>query len=148
MFRTKREGGKEGEERKTIPLSGISQTRRLNPPSASLHESKKMFQFKKNRRRQIDSTRTPYQPYQNSSRFMVEKNSLAVMSPDSIRGTHDSAIANFGIPQYSGSMAGTMVYPKDNRKGCRSFLGTPYKSKPGALPNFVLAKISTCKLNN
>ena len=72
------------------------------------------------------------------ARFMVEKNSLAVTSPDSIRGTHDSAIGNFGIPKYGGSMAGTVVNPKDNRKGCRSFEGTPYKSKPGALPNFVL----------
>ncbi|GFZ16900.1 vaculolar sorting receptor 3 [Actinidia rufa] len=74
------------------------------------------------------------------ARFMVEKNSLAVTSPDSIRGTHDSAIGNFGIPQYGGSMAGTVVYPKENRKGCQSFdeSGTPFKSKPGALPNFVL----------
>ncbi|PSS36625.1 Vacuolar-sorting receptor 4 like [Actinidia chinensis var. chinensis] len=60
----------------------------------------------KNRRRQIDSTR--------------------------------SAIANFRIPEYGGSMAGTVVYPKDNQKGCQSFEGTPYKSKPGALLNFVL----------
>ncbi|GFZ06029.1 vaculolar sorting receptor 3 [Actinidia rufa] len=60
------------------------------------------------------------------------------MSQDSIKGTHDSVIANFRIPQYRGSMAGTVVYPKDNRKGCRSFLETPYKSNPGALPNFVL----------
>ncbi|XP_057494588.1 vacuolar-sorting receptor 3-like [Actinidia eriantha] len=78
------------------------------------------------------------------ARFMVEKNSLAVTSPDSIRGTHDSAIANFGIPQYGGSMAGTVVYPKDNRKGCRSFEGTPYKSKSGALPNFVLVDRGDC----
>ncbi|KAG8368485.1 hypothetical protein BUALT_Bualt15G0050300 [Buddleja alternifolia] len=38
-------------------------------------------------------------------RFVVEKNSLRVTSPDSIKGTHDSAIGNFGIPQYGGSMA-------------------------------------------
>lgn len=35
-------------------------------------------------------------------------------------------------------MAGTVVYPKDNRKGCQSFEGIPYNSKPGALPNFGL----------
>ncbi|PSS02863.1 Vacuolar-sorting receptor 4 like, partial [Actinidia chinensis var. chinensis] len=80
------------------------------------------------------------------ARFMVEKNSLAVTSPDSIRGTHDSAIGNFGIPQYGGSMAGTVVYPKENRKGCQSFdeSGTPFKSKPGALPNFVLVDRGDC----
>ncbi|KAK1431624.1 hypothetical protein QVD17_08111 [Tagetes erecta] len=33
------------------------------------------------------------------SRFVVEKNSLTVSSPDSIKGNHDSAIGNFGIPQ-------------------------------------------------
>lgn len=75
-----------------------------------------------------------------SGRFVVEKNSLTVTSPESIRGNHDSAIGNFGIPQYGGSMAGTVVYPKDNRKGCKDFddSGLPFKAKPGALPTFVL----------
>lgn len=73
-------------------------------------------------------------------RFVVEKNSLAVTSPDSIKGNHDSAIGNFGIPQYGGSMAGTVVYPKSNQKGCKEFgdFGISFKPKPGALPNFVL----------
>lgn len=73
-------------------------------------------------------------------RFVVEKNSLRVTSPDSIKGTHDSAIGNFGIPQYGGSMAGTAVYPKENQKGCKSFndFGTSFKPKSGAMPNFVL----------
>lgn len=74
------------------------------------------------------------------SRFVVEKNSFRVTSPDSLKGTHDSAIGNFGIPQYGGSMAGTVVYPKQNSKGCKSFddFGISFKSKPGALPTFVL----------
>ncbi|KAG5526335.1 hypothetical protein RHGRI_032575 [Rhododendron griersonianum] len=74
------------------------------------------------------------------ARFVVEKNSFRVISPDSIKGTHDSAIGNFGIPQYGGSMAGTVVYPKENRKGCQGFdeSGISFKSKPGALPSFVL----------
>ena len=73
-------------------------------------------------------------------RFLVEKNSLKVLSPESIKGNYDSAIGNFGIPQYGGSMAGTVVYPKDNRKGCQKFedSGISFKSKPGALPTFVL----------
>ncbi len=79
-------------------------------------------------------------------RFVVEKNSLTVTSPDSIKGNHDSAIGNFGIPQYGGSMAGTVVYPKDNRKGCRAFdeFGISFKSKPGSLPMFVLLDRGDC----
>ncbi|CAK9181165.1 unnamed protein product [Ilex paraguariensis] len=74
------------------------------------------------------------------ARFVVEKNSLTVTSPDSIKGNHDSAIGNFGIPSYGGSMAGTVVYPKENRKGCKSFddFGISFKSKSGALPTFLL----------
>ncbi|XP_031279202.1 uncharacterized protein LOC116137663, partial [Pistacia vera] len=74
------------------------------------------------------------------ARFVVEKNSLMVTSPEKIKGSHDSAIGNFGIPQYGGSMAGTVVYPKENQKGCKGFdqFRIKFESKPGALPNFVL----------
>lgn len=74
------------------------------------------------------------------ARFVVEKNSLMVMSPEKIKGSHDSAIGNFGIPQYGGSMAGTVMYPKENQKGCKEFdhFGIKLNSKPGSLPNFVL----------
>uniref|UniRef100_A0A7N0T0M4 EGF-like domain-containing protein n=1 Tax=Kalanchoe fedtschenkoi TaxID=63787 RepID=A0A7N0T0M4_KALFE len=80
------------------------------------------------------------------ARFVVEKNSLRVTSPDSIKGNHDSAIGNFGIPQYGGSMAGTVVYPKENRKGCKSFdeFGISFQSKPGAIPTFVLVDRGDC----
>ncbi|KAL3538805.1 hypothetical protein ACH5RR_002171 [Cinchona calisaya] len=78
-------------------------------------------------------------------RFVVEKNSLRVTSPESIKGTHDSAIGNFGIPQYGGSMAGTVVYPKENQKGCKSFSGTSsFKPKSGAMPNFLLVDRGDC----
>lgn len=75
-----------------------------------------------------------------AGRFVVEKNSLKVFSPDSIKGTYDSALGNFGIPQYGGSMTGAVVYPKDNRKGCKGFdgFGISFSSKPGSLPTFVL----------
>ena len=74
------------------------------------------------------------------ARFVVEKNSLRVTSPDGLKGTYDSAIGNFGIPQYGGSMSGTVVFPKENQKGCRDFsdAGISFQSKPGALPTFVL----------
>lgn len=80
------------------------------------------------------------------ARFVVEKNSLRVTSPDSIKGTHDSAIGNFGIPQYGGSMAGVVVYPKDNKKGCKVFdeFGISFKAKTGALPTFVVLDRGDC----
>ncbi|KAF8377638.1 hypothetical protein HHK36_031020 [Tetracentron sinense] len=80
------------------------------------------------------------------ARFVVEKNSLTVTSPDSIKGTHDSAIGNFGIPQYGGSMAGTVVYPKQNQKGCKVFdeFGISFKTKAGALPTFALVDRGDC----
>ncbi|GMJ12807.1 vaculolar sorting receptor 3, VACUOLAR SORTING RECEPTOR 3, binding protein of 80 kDa 2;2 [Hibiscus trionum] len=80
------------------------------------------------------------------ARFVVEKNSLRVTSPEKIKGTHNSAIGNFGIPQYGGTLAGVVVYPKENRKGCKSFhdYGISFRSKSGALPNFVLIDRGEC----
>ncbi|KAE8669689.1 Vacuolar-sorting receptor 1 [Hibiscus syriacus] len=80
------------------------------------------------------------------ARFVVEKNSLTVTSPEKIKGTRDSAIGNFGVPQYGGSMAGAVVYPKENKKACKSFdeLGISFKSKPGSLPTFVLIDRGDC----
>nr|GMC83594.1 vacuolar-sorting receptor 3 [Ipomoea batatas] len=81
-----------------------------------------------------------------AGRFVVEKNSLRVLSPENIKGNYDCAIGNFGIPQYGGSMSGTVVYPKDNRKGCRKFedFDISFKSKPGSLPTFVLLDRGEC----
>nr|ACG44286.1 vacuolar sorting receptor 3 precursor [Zea mays] len=79
------------------------------------------------------------------ARFVVEKNSLMVTSPTSLRGRHDSAIGNFGIPQYGGSMAGAVVYPKDNAKACDDFDGRhPFRAKPGAMPTFLLIDRGEC----
>jgi hypothetical protein len=79
------------------------------------------------------------------ARFVVEKNSLMVTSPTSLRGRHDSAIGNFGVPQYGGSMAGTVVYPKDNADACEAYDGDRhFRAKPGALPNFLLIDRGNC----
>ncbi|KAI3903267.1 hypothetical protein MKW98_031921 [Papaver atlanticum] len=79
------------------------------------------------------------------ARFVVEKNSLTITSPDSIKGTHDSAVANFGVPQYGGSMAGTVVYPKENQKGCNEFDKISFhKNSAGGLPTFVLLDRGDC----
>lgn len=74
-------------------------------------------------------------------RFVVEKNSLHVTTPDSLKGVHECAIGNFGVPQYGGTLLGTVIYPKANQKACKEFsdVEISFKSKPGGLPTFVLA---------
>ncbi|GFY82437.1 vacuolar sorting receptor homolog 1 [Actinidia rufa] len=74
-------------------------------------------------------------------RFVVEKNSLKVTSPDSLRDVYECAIGNFGVPQYGGTMLGTVIYPTANQKACKSFsdFDLSFKSKPGGLPIFILA---------
>ena len=73
-------------------------------------------------------------------RFVVEKNSLKVTSPDSLKGVYECAIGNFGVPQYGGTLVGTVVYPKSNQKACKGFdeFDFSFKSKPGGLPTFLL----------
>ena len=75
-----------------------------------------------------------------AGRFVVEKNSLRVTSPAGLRGVYECAIGNFGMPQYGGTMHGVVVYPKANKKACRSFddFDLSFKPKPGGLPIFLL----------
>eukprot|EP00268_Persea_americana_P026784 TRINITY_DN26290_c0_g1_i1.p1 TRINITY_DN26290_c0_g1~~TRINITY_DN26290_c0_g1_i1.p1 ORF type:complete len:622 (+),score=96.98 TRINITY_DN26290_c0_g1_i1:266-2131(+) len=64
------------------------------------------------------------------SRFIVEKGSISVISPEHLRSKHDSAIANFGVPNYGGTMTGAVVYPKRGSSGCNPFEGdSAFKSK-------------------
>ncbi|KAJ0985414.1 hypothetical protein J5N97_003770 [Dioscorea zingiberensis] len=79
-------------------------------------------------------------------RFVVEKNSLKVTSPDSLKNVYECAIGNFGVPQYGGTMVGVVAYPKANRKACKSFneFDISYKSKPGGLPVFLLVDRGDC----
>ncbi|XP_039033947.1 vacuolar-sorting receptor 1-like isoform X1 [Hibiscus syriacus] len=79
-------------------------------------------------------------------RFVVEKNSLKVTSPESIKGVYECAIGNFGIPQYGGTLVGTVVYPKANQGACKSFddFDISFKSKPGGLPTFLLVDRGDC----
>ena len=73
-------------------------------------------------------------------RFVVEKNSLRVTSPESIRGIYECALGNFGVPQYGGSMSGSVVYPKANQKACKNFedFDISFRSRVSGLPTFVL----------
>ncbi|MCO5595474.1 hypothetical protein L7F22_049517 [Adiantum nelumboides] len=79
------------------------------------------------------------------ARFVVEKNSLTVSSPDNLKGTYDSAIGNFGIPQYGGTLSGTAIYSKDNPKACKEFSSPDlFRSHPGGMPMFVMVTRGDC----
>lgn len=79
-------------------------------------------------------------------RFVVEKNSLRVTSPESLKDVYECAIGNFGVPQYGGTMVGTVVYPKANQKSCKPFedVDISFKSRPGGLPKFILVDRGDC----
>lgn len=71
----------------------------------------------------------------------MEKNNLKVTSPESMKGVYECAIGNFGVPQYGGTMVGSVFYPKSNQKGCKHFMDADvsWKNKPGGIPVFLLA---------
>ncbi|CAL4922520.1 unnamed protein product [Urochloa decumbens] len=82
-----------------------------------------------------------------AGRFVVEKNSIQVTSPDELKGKYECAIGNFGVPQYGGTLHGWVEYPKSNRKGCQSFDQFDISFKPkkaGGRPNFVLVDRGEC----
>ncbi len=71
-------------------------------------------------------------------KFLVETSSLTVTSPDSLKGSYDSAIGNFGVPQYGGTLAGTVIYPSKGADGCIPFVESFKPSKNGGRPVFLL----------
>uniref|UniRef100_A0A804R994 EGF-like calcium-binding domain-containing protein n=1 Tax=Zea mays TaxID=4577 RepID=A0A804R994_MAIZE len=82
-----------------------------------------------------------------AGRFVVEKNSLEVTSPDELKGKYECAIGNFGVPQYGGTLHGWVEYPKSNRKACQSFDQFDISFKPkqaGGRPIFVLVDRGEC----
>ncbi|KAL1833848.1 hypothetical protein ACET3Z_003499 [Daucus carota] len=56
-----------------------------------------------------------------NGRFVVEKESIRVLSPYKLRSKHDAAIGNFGVPEYGGSMVGSVVYSHQNSYACKPF---------------------------
>jgi hypothetical protein len=70
--------------------------------------------------------------------FLIEENSITVTSPDSLKGTYQSSIGNFGVPQYGGTLAGTVVYLKDKPKGCDPFEDRTFRANSGGRPVFAL----------
>ncbi|CAI9090694.1 OLC1v1025519C4 [Oldenlandia corymbosa var. corymbosa] len=66
----------------------------------------------------------------SEARFVVEKSSVSILDPLDLRSKHDAAIGNFGVPDYGGSMVGSVVYPQQGANGCSAFDGDkPFKSK-------------------
>ncbi|KAF8411303.1 hypothetical protein HHK36_003850 [Tetracentron sinense] len=77
-------------------------------------------------------------------RFVVEKSSISVISPEDLRSKHDSAIGNFGIPDYGGSMIGSVFYPENGSTGCHSFDdNNPFKSN-SSHPRILLLDRGEC----
>lgn len=71
-------------------------------------------------------------------RFIVEKSSISIVSPYSMHAKYDASIGNFGVPDYGGSLVGTVVYPQKGAFGCSAFEGDkPFKSKTPR-PNILL----------
>jgi hypothetical protein len=62
-----------------------------------------------------------------TSRFIVEKNTVKVLSPEDLAGEREAAIANYGIPNYGGTLTGVIVYPDSKTNGCEEF-DTKFKS--------------------
>ena len=74
--------------------------------------------------------------------FVVEENSLTVSSPDSLKGVYQSAIGNFGVPQYGGTLSGIVKYAAINGKACEDFPARYFKAETaaGARPYFALVE--------
>ena len=71
------------------------------------------------------------------ARFIVESHSLFITAPEGIKGEYESAIANFGLPQYGGSLEGMVLYPKSDSQLC-SAPDPVNRGGPGELPHILL----------
>ncbi|KAJ6393335.1 hypothetical protein OIU77_022742 [Salix suchowensis] len=76
--------------------------------------------------------------------FVVEKSNLRVLYPTRLRSKHDSAIGNFGVPDYGGYLVGSVMYPDKGTNGCQPFDGDkPFKSN-GSRPTILLLDRGEC----
>ncbi|KAI4332088.1 hypothetical protein L6164_017025 [Bauhinia variegata] len=76
--------------------------------------------------------------------FVVEKNSITVLSPQKLRAKHDGSIGNFGVPDYGGFLVGSVVYPDKGSRGCQPFEGDkPYNSR-SSRPTVLLLDRGEC----
>lgn len=80
-------------------------------------------------------------------RFVVEKSSLKVISPENLKDTYECALGNFGVPVYGGTLSGLIVYPETNQNACTSNFTHDFSFKNkthGSLPVFLLADRGGC----
>lgn len=83
-----------------------------------------------------------------NGRFVVEKESIRVLSPYKLRSQkHDAAIGDFGVPEYGGSMVGSVVYPHQNSYACKPFddqIKQPFKTNSTRLHILLLDRGGMC----
>ncbi|EFN56501.1 hypothetical protein CHLNCDRAFT_144100 [Chlorella variabilis] len=73
--------------------------------------------------------------------FVVEKGSLRIRAPAHIAGAYDTAVGDFGVPLYGGTLGGTVLYNSSNGLGCREF-DSPLPA--GDLPTVLLVDRGDC----
>ncbi|CAI5929857.1 unnamed protein product [Closterium sp. NIES-64] len=77
--------------------------------------------------------------------FIVQTHSIQITEPKSIRGTYDSAIANFGVPQYGGTLTGVIVYLQNNKAGCTKLSKSEaFKKGVGQRPTILMVDRGDC----
>lgn len=76
--------------------------------------------------------------------FVVETESVKVLSPMSMRAKHDGAIGNFGVPNYGGYIVGSVVYPDKGSFGCEPFDGDKPFHSPFPRPTVLLLDRGGC----
>ncbi|XP_039050887.1 vacuolar-sorting receptor 1-like [Hibiscus syriacus] len=78
--------------------------------------------------------------------FVVKQNCLKVTSLWSINGDFDSVIGNFGVHRHGGTLIGTVVYPRPNKRGCKTFdeFHISFESRHARLPVVVLVDRGDC----
>ena len=77
----------------------------------------------------------------------MEKGSIRVLSPYKLRSKHDAAIGNFGVPEYGGSMVGSVVYSHQNSYACKPFddeKKQPFKTNSTRLHILIVDRGGNC----
>jgi hypothetical protein len=60
--------------------------------------------------------------FASAASFVVERANLQVLSPPALRGSYDTAIGDFGVPNYGAKLIGEVFYdPGSNALGCDVF---------------------------
>ncbi|KAL4853658.1 Vacuolar-sorting receptor 1 [Chlorella vulgaris] len=74
--------------------------------------------------------------------FVVEKGSMRIRHP-AIAGSIDTAVGDFGVPLYGGTLSGAVAFDSSNAQGCREF-APPLAPLPSGLPIVLLVDRGDC----